>query len=189
MKGQRKQFLILLAVLAALGGCFWGLRQYNRAQSGKPVVEDGETVLSVNQEDIIKISYNYEGRDFTFEKEGEVWYYAPDRSLNIMQHRIDTMLRNISEIKASDLIENPADPAQYGLEEPERKIIFETADAQYVICVGDYNSMTGVYYISTSSDTIIYAVPDMTVNAFNYTVEDLTEEPESTEAGLESLGK
>lgn len=183
MKGQRKQLLVLLAVLAVLGGCFWGLRQYNRAQSGNPGEKDGETVLSVNQEDIIKISYNYEGQDFTFEKEGEVWYYAPDHSLNIMQYRIDTMLRNISEITASDLIKNPADAVQYGLEEPQRKITFETADAQYVIYVGDYNSMTGVYYISMPSDPTVYAVPDMTVNAFNYTVEDLTEEPESSEAG------
>lgn len=61
-----------------------------------------------------------------------------------------------------------------------RKIAFETADAEYVIHAGDYNSMTGVCYISIPSGATIYAVPAMTVNAFNYTVEDLTEEAGSS---------
>lgn len=61
-----------------------------------------------------------------------------------------------------------------------RKIAFETADAEYVIHAGDYKSMTGVCYISMPSGATIYAVPAMTVNAFNYTVEDLTEETEGS---------
>lgn len=180
MKKQKLQLVILVVLLAALAGGYFGLKQYNKAQSEKPQETEGEVIVSVAAEDITKFSYDYEDNNYAYEKEDGTWYYTLNHSLNLTQYRIENMLSNVAEIVASQVIEGVTDMSQYGLDDSSRTISFETAGESYIFKVGDYNSMASVYYICKPSGTTVYCVPAMTVNAFNTDVLELVEEEEET---------
>lgn len=181
MKGQNKQMLVMVLILVFLVGAFFGLKQYNKVQGEKGGEETGEVVADVSKEDIVKLSYDYEGVTYTFEKVDGTWYYAEDHSQKIMQYLIDNMALMVGPMKADQVIENVTDLSQYGLTEPSRTISFETADASYTFEVGDYNSASGVYYLHKPSETTVYAVPSEVVSIFNKTLEDVVDTVESAE--------
>ena len=177
--------LLALVVLAAV---FLGIRQYNKnTVSATSTTEDTqETVLDVNSDDITSFCYVYEGETYAFEKEDETWYYADDHSLNLNQDRIKTMILKVAPLKADQVIENVTDMSQYGLADPERTIQYETADRSVIINIGNLNSMTSQYYIAFPSEMKVYVVTTNVVTGFNYTVEDLVEEEDSTDVAEES---
>ena len=177
--------LLALVVLAAV---FPGIRQYNKnTVSATSTTEDTqETVLDVNSDDITSFCYVYEGETYAFEKEDETWYYADDHSLNLNQDRIKTMILKVAPLKADQVIENVTDMSQYGLADPERTIQYETADRSVIINIGNLNSMTSQYYIAFPSEMKVYVVTTNVVTGFNYTLEDLVEEEDSTDVAEES---
>lgn len=181
MKKQRKQLIILLVVLAVLAACFLGLQQYNKIQSETPQEEEGITIVNLDRDEIVKFSYDYEGETYQFEKEGDTWYYAEDHSLNLNQNTITAKVAKVSPLEAEQVIENVTDLTQYGLDEPSKVVTFETATESVILYMGDYNSVTQVYYVCKPSETTVYTVEAHNVTAFNYALEDLIEEEEETE--------
>lgn len=181
MKKQSGQLLILLIVLVVLAAAFFGLKQYNKVQSEKPEESTAETIVDVAKEDVVKLTYDYEGETYSFEKADDTWYYAEDHSLALMQYLISNMLSQVAPLEAEQIIENVTDMAQYGLDEPSRTISYETENASYIFQVGNYNSVTSVYYICKPSENTVYAVSSGVVSIFNKTLDDLLDTVESTE--------
>lgn len=181
MNKQAKQMTVLLVILAVLVAAFFGVKQYNKVQSEKPKEDTGETVVDVAEDDIVKISYDYNGETYTFEKQDGTWYYADDHSLPIYQYLIKNMVGQIAPLKAQQTIENVTDMSQYGLAQPERTITFETSDASYIFEVGDYNTVSSVHYLCKPSETTVYAVSATTVNVFNKDLDDLVDNTDETE--------
>lgn len=187
MKKQKIQMLVLLAILVVLAAGFLGIRQYNQMQSEEPQEETGITVVDIAVEDIVRFSYDYEDVTYTFEKEEDTWYAAEDRSLNLVQTSVSSMITDVAPFIAEQVIENVTDMSQYGLEQPARTISFETASESYIFYVGDFNDVSSVYYLCRPSETAVYVVPALTVNRFNRTLEELVEEEEeSTETATET---
>ena len=180
MNKQSKQLLVLLIVLVLLVAGFFGLKQYNKVQSEKGEEDTQITVVDVNKDDIVKLSYVYEGQTYTFEKQDGTWYYADDHSLNVTQYKIGNMATMVAPLKAQQVLENVTDMTQYGLAQPERTIQFETADASYIFEVGDYNSVAGVRYICEPSGTTVYVVDSGVVSIFDKTLDDVVETTEET---------
>ncbi|MCI6468348.1 MAG: DUF4340 domain-containing protein [Lachnospiraceae bacterium] len=188
MKKKQRQMIGMLLALVVLAAVFLGIRQYNKnTVSATSTTEDTqETVLDVNSDDITSFCYVYEGETYAFEKEDETWYYADDHSLNLNQDRIKTMILKVAPLKADQVIENVTDMSQYGLADPERTIQYETADRSVIINIGNLNSMTSQYYIAFPSEMKVYVVTTNVVTGFNYTLEDLVEEEDSTDVAEES---
>ena len=178
MKKKQRQMIGMLLALVVLAVAFLGIRQYNKnAESTTSATEDTqETILDVNSDDITSFSYVYEGETYSFEKEGDTWYYADDHSLNLKQERIKAMLLKVAPLEVNQVIDNVTDMSQYGLANPERTIQYETADRSVIINVGNLNSMTSQYYIAFPSEMKVYAVTTNVVTGFNYTLDDLVEE-------------
>ena len=188
MKKKQRQMIGMLLALVVLAAVLLGIRQYNKnTVSATSTTEDTqETVLDVNSDDITSFCYVYEGETYAFEKEDETWYYADDHSLNLNQDRIKTMILKVAPLKADQVIENVTDMSQYGLADPERTIQYETADRSVIINIGNLNSMTSQYYIAFPSEMKVYVVTTNVVTGFNYTLEDLVEEEDSTDVAEES---
>lgn len=184
MKKQKLQLAVLVIVLIVLGGGYMGLRQYNKARSQKEPEEEGEALVSLEQEDIIRFTYDYEDVEYTFEKEEDTWYYAADHELALKQYRLTAIAAKLADLTAQDTITGAEELAQYGLSEPSRTFSFETKQESYVFYVGDYNELAGIYYICRPSGDSVYTVESTVINAFNMDLEDIvdTTEEESTEA-------
>lgn len=182
MKKQPKQLIILLAILVILAAGFFGVRHYNKAQSNKAAQDTGTAVVAIDAEDIVKISYDYEGETYAMEKENDTWYDASDHSRNLTQYRIESIASTLASLSANRVIENVTDMSQYGLAEGYRTISFETATESHIFYLGDQNTITGDYYLCKPSEGTVYTVDSTFVSRFNYSLDDMVEaEEESTE--------
>lgn len=188
MKNQSKQLVLLLVLLLCLTAGFFGLKQYNKVQSEK-TEEDTITVTDAAKEDVIRFTYDYEGKTYSFEKEEDTWYYAEDHSLTINQNSINAMVNRIAPLKAEQAINDVEDLSQYGLEDPAKQIQFETAADSYTLELGNFNDVVSVYYARLSSDNTVYTVLSPVMTVFNRDLEDLVEETEeeSTEEKAEQV--
>lgn len=175
MKRQKMQLLVLLAVLLVLAGSLLVLRQYNKTRSEETDTVQGEVIADFGIEEIVRFSYDYEDNNYSYEKLEDTWQYARNHDLNLNQYRVESMLSNVTPFVAEGIIRDVKDMSQYGLDEPERTISFETDTESYIFHVGDYNSVSSVYYICRPSDTTVYAVAAAAINGFNVEVLDIVE--------------
>lgn len=181
MKKQKIQLIVLVLILAALAGAFFGVRKYKEAQAQKPVEDEGIVVFDLDSDDVVNIIYDYEGETYQYEKVEGTWYLAEDHSQTVKQFYLSAMAMGVSSITATQVLENVTDLSQYGLETPQRTIIFDTAIQRFRIYVGDKNSMTSYYYIQLPDkpDTV-YIVQGTYFDRFNYGLEDIIEVQEET---------
>lgn len=189
MKKQKIQMLVLLGVLLLLCETFLGVKKYNQKQAEKPEETDQVVVIDVSTEDIVRFSYDYEGETYSYEKEDDTWYYAPDHSLKLLQYRTGNLMSGLAPLKTGQVIENVTDLEQYGLKEPKQTITYETATESYILYVGSQNSVTGGYYVCMPSQSTVYMVEASAINKLTVTAEDLidtatdtTEESTATDA-------
>lgn len=181
MNKQRKQFILLVVVFVALLAVFFGLKSYNKKQAEIPVEEEPkDVVVEVEKDDIVKLTYDYEGETLSFEKVDDIWYYAEDHSLKITQYLVKSMLAGLSPFEVEDTFENVTDMAQYGLEEPERVISFEANGNTYTVNVGSHNSASKLYYIAFPGENTVYTIESYKIILFDESLEDLIEKPEET---------
>ncbi len=181
MKKQRKQLIVLLAVLVLLGGGYLGLRQYNKVQSEKSTKENGNTIVALEPGSIIKFAYDYEGTEYAYEKKDDVWYHCADLTKDLIQYRLTSIVDKMEKLTVEDTLTGVSDMGQYGLEEPSRTFSFETAEESYEFYVGDYNEITRTYYICRPGEDVVYTVTADTVNSMNLDVTEIVKEEESAE--------
>jgi len=177
---QLKQLIILVVVFVALLAVFFGLRSYNEQQAQLPEEpeEVKEVIIDVAKDDIVKITYDYEGETLSFEKKDDTWYYAPDPSLKIVQYHVKSMLAGLAPFEVEHKFENIEDLAQYGLAEPERVISFEANGTTYTFYVGIHNEASQIYYICLPGDNTVYTIDSYKIILFNESLDDLVEKPE-----------
>ena len=203
MKKQGRNLIVLVAVLAVLTAGYFLLTRYNKKQQEQESDQaDGEVLVEMDRDDILRFSYVYEGETYVFEKreitvesteagdndgsqsgsesvEPTVesrWVYVADPSLNLMQSRINTMAGKFTRIIARQTITDVTDLSQYGLEEPCNVVHCETAQGACTYNVGDYNSVGSVYYICEPDSHTVYAITTSFRTGMDYSLEELLEE-------------
>lgn len=185
MKKQKKQFLLLVIVLVVFVGAYFGADAYvDFAEQKKAEQELLDKVYVTNLEaaQVQAITYDYSGGTYSFVKQEDTWVYGEDSSLSIIQSYIEAMAQKAAQMEAQSVIREVTELAQYGLEEPSETIRFTAGDDEYELWVGDYNSMSYVYYVCNAADTgVVYAVDGSALGSFNYALEDVIEEEETTE--------
>lgn len=65
------------------------------------------------------------------------------------------------------------DLEQYGLSEPSQTIQITTSDQTYTLCIGNYNSIIGEYYVYADDASTVYTVTSTAVTAFEKGLEDV----------------
>lgn len=175
MRKQKMQMVVLLAILVVLGITFFSVKQYNKAEAAKKEVVDGEVIIDVSSDDIVKFSYDYEGETYSFyyNADDETWYSADDETLTLKQYRTGSLTSGVAPLIASQVIENVTDLEQYGLTEPQMTITYETASESYIIYVGDNNEVTSTYYVCLPSESTVYVVDASDINKLHVTLDDL----------------
>lgn len=185
MDKQKKQILILILLLVVVVVGYFGLKVFNQKQKEKEANEKQASkvyVLSLNKDDIQKISYTYDGIDYTFQRDGDKWIYPTDTSVVINKTNLELMAGSASKIEAVETIENVTDLEQYGLSEPVKTIEIATDEKTYCLYVGDYNTTISKYYVYLDDPSTVYTVYSNSVTCFNKTLDDVKEKTEETES-------
>ena len=182
MKKQKRQFIILCVVLVAFCGTFFGLKAFNMHQEEKEAQKEEDEKIKLtgmSADKVTEFSYQNNGEEITFVKEDDTWYYQADKSVSIKQTSITSMLSNVGTITAGQKLEAPEDISEYGFDEPQNVIRVKGTDQELTITIGMYNSMTSQYYLMVSGDDSVYLVDSTIYTAFQKSVADVTEEPET----------
>ena len=184
-KSQVIGIIVLFVVLAlCVGGYFIG-KQYFADKEKKEEAAKKTTVVKIDPEGIVGVSYSYNGKTYTLAKKNNVWENADDKKMRIKQSDVNTMINSLQNIKATTVIKKPKDISQYGFTKtkngirPETQEIFVKTDKNkyYDIYVGSGNPYnTSAYYIMIEGDDNVYLVEGDIISLFQKTVNELEEE-------------
>ena len=156
---RKKQWILLLVVLAAFVAATAGMRGYQNKQDKKEAQkEEAEKVyaLQFSSDDVTGIAYEKDGEWLAFTKNDASWHCETDTAAAIDGDKMKTMLSSLGSMTADNTVESPADIAQYGLDEPSMQAILTFADG--------------------SEKTLNKSVDDLTVDE----TEDATDTTENT---------
>ncbi len=182
MKKQKKQFIILIALLVICIGAFFATKLYNSRQEEKEAAKEEAATIHVTDiavEDITAFSYVLDGETLAFSYDGETWTYDGDASVDIDENVVNTMLQTAASITTEECISEYSKLEDYGLEEPSNTIELKTADKSITIYLGNKNAILGEYYLMTSESEDIYLAGSSLASYFSKTIEDLTAEEET----------
>lgn len=146
--------------------------------------------VSASTENIAKLSWTYDGEVYSLTRNDDgTWIRPDDDDFAVEQDTADSMLDAAANIGASMRITDVTNYSQYGLEEPQSRIVLEyaesdesdtaddaAADSQtstIEILTGDYNDASGEYYARLAGDDSVYLVTGEYLEYFECTTDDL----------------
>lgn len=174
MKKQKLQLIIIIVLLVALIAGYFGLRHYNKAEENKEAT-DTYTALSLDDTAITDIKVTSAESSYELAKEDSTWVLTSDKTVNIDQDMVTTMLSNVNSITANDKIDDVTDYDQYGLKDADISIVLTNSDgSSKTILIGDYCDSESRYYCRIDDDTTVYLVAGALRSAFEKTVADIT---------------
>lgn len=180
MKKQNAQMLLLITILIL---CICGYFIVKSIPEETEVISESYTVSSVAQEEVIGMSYLYEGNIVDLIKEKDTWTVKDNEELSLDQSIIENMLGYVCSITTDTKIDSPEALADYGLSNPSNTICLTLKDESVVqLLIGDYIDMTGEYYVLLAGDANVYTISSYIPVAFEKSVDELIAEEETTEA-------
>lgn len=171
MKKQKTQLLFLGIILIIVLSTFLMLKNNQSAQDDGEKITSYE-VVSVSEEELSGFTVENAGEVYAFTK-GENGWGAEQRTVNMLnQDTLEAMLAQIISLRADDRIEGVLDLSEFGLEEPEVYVtLILTNGMEYRLAFGDYNEMTGVYYLGLDDSDVVYTTPLNIKGSFQITWE------------------
>ena len=191
---RKKQWILLLVVLAAFVAATAGMKGYQKNQDQKAAQkEEAEKVyaLQFSSDDVTGIAYEKDGEWLAFTKNDATWHCETDTAATIDGDKMKTMLSSLGSMTADNTVESPADIAQYGLDEPSMQAILTFADgSEKTLTFGSTNAIIGGTYVQISDDANVYLVGSSYVNTtLTKSVDDLTvDETEDATDTTENTG-
>src|SRR5665647_605343 len=174
MKRNSRLFLLLL-LLICLIGCYELVSYISAKNAAAAELSKKIAVMpDLQQEEIVKLVWEYNGEVVTLIKSGETWQAEGDPDLSIDQTYPVTMTSAIALLTASRELTEIESTSEYGLDAPSFCYVITTADQKEVILtVGDRSSINSDYYLTVSGRNSVYLVDDTLISAFLYGLADL----------------
>lgn len=177
MKKGSRGILIMTGVLAVLLLVYTGLRIWNNRQDKKEEEEQEASrihVTDTSADDIVSLRFNVGNGELEFEREADIWYYAPDRDFPLKQSYPENMAEAAGSIEADRKLENGDSLADYGLAEPVYTIEYSDEEGNTVQV--KFGNMTGDdYYVTVGDAGEIYTVSGTVLESFHYVLDDLAQ--------------
>ena len=123
-----------------------------------------EEVFKITADDVTKLAVTKDGSTATFEKKDDTWTNTSDADFPVNQDYVKEMLSKFESIHASFIIDNVEDYSQYGLDSPEGKIVFTTADGDKVITFGAFSTLDTKRYICVDGGSVYLIDTDLLEN-------------------------
>lgn len=182
MKKQKIQVIVLAVVLVVLVAAFFFLPKVIKGEEDET---ESYIVTAIDSSAVTGISFTNDGAEYSFVKENDVWYAADDKELPISQGIVNNLADIVGNIVSSTKIDHVTDFSQYGLDNPLHEVNFTADGTEYTVLMGDYNDITGSYYLSLQGENTVYMVPGTVVTPFASTLEEFIEAETATEENQE----
>ena len=155
---KAKTLIICGAVLAAL--CIGIVITLNVEKKIEEINTVDETVISIEESSLEKISWKTEDGELTFESTDDVWSLSSDVTFPVDQEEMSDLFLHFIDVHASFKIENVEDYSQYGFDDPVCTVTYTITDEdEKVLKMGDFSTMDSKRYI-TFEDGNVYLIDD-----------------------------
>lgn len=186
---KHRSLLILTGVLVILILAYLGLGSYNKKQEQKEGTKAQEKIVTVTDiPDIREISYQYEGNDFAFAKNKEMWTYTKDKAFPVAQSYIDAMASAFGNITAVRELEEIDKLSDYGLEEPKYTVHLKDGEGTETILYFG-NSVEENYYMTLDDKEKVYTVSGTILDTISYELNDFLQKETLPVIGSSNLKK
>lgn len=175
-KSKMRKLISLFVLLVLFIALYFVVETVNKGKE-KANEAKNEASISIHKMDvanIISFSYQYEGIQYLFQKENDVWICTNDTSIELDQNLVDNLIHKFKDVSASRIVEeNSSDLSQYGLDNPTNIIkVTDKFDKTVIFNIGNENKIVNGYYIKTQENNTVYLI-DNFPSFFNKNLDDL----------------
>jgi hypothetical protein len=152
--------LVLVAVLAGLGGYIYFVDSKRPASTGADDAAPKTKVFAVETEKIDELKITSGGETSLLKKSGEGWKMIQPSETDADPSEAMSVAQAISNIEMSRTIdENPADLKEYGLATPTVSVEFKAGNTSGSIVLGDKTPTMSDMYAIKGGDKKVFLVP------------------------------
>lgn len=192
-KRKKTQLAFVCIVFLLISGAYLGFRYYMK-HLPEETEETAETyeVINIDTSLVTEIGIISGNGTVNLQKKGDEWLCIDNEKEKIDSAKVESFLSSAGQISSELKIEEADDMSEYGLNNPAINITLQWDNNLYVIKAGDYNSITGYYYLSVNDDNNVYTIDGSLYYSLNKALEDFIaddteetkeeEENEDTEA-------
>ncbi len=184
-KKQILNLLILLIVLAALIGGYFGMKSFHDADEAASAASEEDTdsvnIGTLSGNGICTLSWKHDGEDITVQKKDGIWYNG---SVSLNSVTMNTKTSDLEIMSASRTITgDDVDLESFGLSEPSNVITaVDTEGRTQKIAIGVKNDVTGNYYCYLDDDpSTVYVLSSSVPSDFDTDADSLAAETDTAE--------
>lgn len=178
---KKKTIFILGIFLVLLIGVYGIIIMNNKKQKEEETTQtetqETKTLLNLNKEDIVKLSYIKENNIMEFEKKEDTWIYTSNPELPLLQNYLTNMISIFTNLAATRTIEETTNNLnEYGLEKPAYTITVTTSDKkQTTLYLGIKNPITSDYYAYIDGVEGVYTIGSDRFSYFDYPLYEMAQ--------------
>ncbi|RDY31524.1 DUF4340 domain-containing protein [Lachnotalea glycerini] len=193
-KNKMIKLITMIIILVSVLVAYIAVEKVNKNTQEKESLdsENAESISinSIDPEAVAAFSYTYDGIDYGFYKENDIWYSSNDPTKELDQDKVSNLAQNFQNVTASRLVEESAsDLSQYGLDHPDNIIKVTDTDGNTTSYdIGSLNETVNGYYIKLEDKNTIYLISTFPTE-FSYSLDDLikTQEESTDEASDDNV--
>lgn len=173
---SKKQIISLVVVIALLIGivvAYVMIKKHNEETAEDIKKAKVYSVLSFNADKANKLTYSYNDKTYVINLENSSWVYESDKTMNVDQTSVISLINSVSNITSGTKIENVTDFEQYGLTKPANKVEISTSEGEIEFSIGKCNATSGEYYFRVGQESTVYMVNEIIGKKFNVEIKDL----------------
>lgn len=176
MKKQKKQLLVMLVVLALFVAAFFVIKYVMANQEIETETVSVTKIYHADKESIKGVQIVRENDTLDLVRDGDTWGLKDDKSAKLNQDSVDSVIGFAAYLNASDIIEEPGDLSEYGLDNPMYVVtITDALSSQQTYFVGDECVLDGTYFAKLEGSDTIYKIAYTYPNSFSTEIESLKE--------------
>lgn len=180
MNKQKKRLLLLVLILVLAIVAFIMVSKMPEEEAAEETVT--YTVTDLDAEAVNKLTFTNETGTYTFTKADDVWSYEGDKTLDIDEDAVQTMISKVASLTSENCMEQVEDLSLYGLDEPEITILVSDGITSYTLFIGDYNNVTYTQYLCLENDMeTVYTTTSYQISSFKNGIDELIVVEEETE--------
>ena len=178
-KKQIRNLAILACVLIVCVAGYFGMKGFNESrqaaeEAASEAEEEGVKIGTVSAGDIVSLSWKYDDKDVTIEKDDDgVWFYG---SVSLNDAKPSSMTSDLADISAKNTITgDDVNLDSFGLSEPSNVITAKSSDGStFSVSIGIQNEITSEYYCYLNDDSsTVYTISSTLYYDFNTDPEDM----------------
>ena len=171
MSKRTRKLLFAISILALLCISYFFLIDKTDSSDNSETSSDGSVqttkLVNIDSSKITCISFN----DISLVRSGEKWLYSDDSDYPVDTGLVEALADTLSDLSYTESIKESEmdDLSVYGFDTtPENKISFTADGTEHTCYIGEYNSITGGYYVTYDDDGYIYMVNSDIASSFDY---------------------